>query len=182
MSLFSVILNKIASKNEPKELMQFFENSGVKDKLSNISEHIVSLVDSMNDLKKAFETIKMIPEKPIVIDPTSMTVRRVDINDRVLQIFYESFVSGSHAYLLYQQAQSAEESTRKTKPDIKAKRKAKAQAKGNKARAGNTSVVKVNEFEEKKHEIKDISEDIIENMAYLVESKYSLQLKQQKKK
>ena len=39
-----------------------------------------------------------------------------------------------------------------------------------------------NEIEEKKQEIKEISEDIAENMRYLVENKYLLQLKKQRKK
>lgn len=38
-----------------------------------------------------------------------------------------------------------------------------------------------NEIEEKKQEIKEISEDITENMKYLVENKYSLQLKKLRK-
>lgn len=168
--------------NEPKELLQFFENSGVKDKLSKIGEHMISLVDSMNDLKKTFENIKMVPEKPIKIDPTNIAVRKVDLNDRVLQLFYESFVSGSHVYLLNQEVENVVESPRRNKPDIKAKKKARGQTKGAKAKAGDSTVAKVNEIEEKKQEIKEISDDIVESMAYLVENKYSLQLKQQRKK
>jgi hypothetical protein len=37
-----------------------------------------------------------------------------------------------------------------------------------------------NEIEEKKQEIKEISNEILDGMKYLVESKYNLQLKQMK--
>lgn len=52
-----------------------------------------------------------------------------------------------------------------------------------KAKSGfNIESVVTNEIEEKKQEIKEISEDINENMKYLVENKYNLQLKKQRKK
>ena len=109
----------------------------------------------MNDLKKVFENIKMIPEKPIEIDPTNITIRKVDLNDRILQLFYESFISGSHAYLLNQEKDEDDASPgRKGKPDLKSKKKGKGQTKGGKSKANDPTIIKVNEIEENKQEIK----------------------------
>ena len=49
------------------------------------------------------------PDKPVTVDPTNITIRRVDIDDRILQLFYQSFTSGQHAYLLNQNIQEEAE-------------------------------------------------------------------------
>lgn len=87
---------KIVSKGDARELLDFLKESELKDKISLLSEQFISLVDYMNDLKATFENIKMIPEKLIEIDPTAITIRKVDLNDRILNIFFEAFISGSH--------------------------------------------------------------------------------------
>lgn len=52
--------------------------------------------------------------------------------------------------------------------------------KGKNKNTGNDGFTR-NEIEEKKQEIKEISEEITDNMKYLVENKYSLQLKKMRK-
>lgn len=59
----------------------------------------------------------------------------------------------------------------------------KKKGKRGKTKVGfNIDSIVTNEIEDKKQEIKEISEDIAENMKYLVENKYNLQLKKQRKK
>lgn len=174
---------KLASDNNPVELVKFLNSSGLKNKLSAIGEDVVSLVEHMDDLKKTFELMKMVPEKAITVDPTNLTVRKVDLNDRVLQLFYESFISGQHTHLLNQipvEIDDGKAARRKRGKDTLKGKTSKKKGKGGKSSDNETFVR--NEIEERKQELREISEDITENMKYLVESKYSLQLKQLRKK
>jgi len=164
---------KIAIKDEPKELLNFLKETGIKDKILGLSEHFISLVENMDDLKKVFYDLKMVPTRPIEIDPTWITVRRVDLNDRILNLFYESFIGSSYNELLYQ-VEKEEESLTKKKIGKKRGRKGKN-------KKGGDDAFTLNEIEEKKQEIKEISEEITDNMKYLVENKYSLQLKKMRK-
>ena len=126
----------------------------------------------------------MVPDKPVAVDPTNITIRKVDLDDRVLQLFYQSFISGQHAYLLNQSVQEDADDSQSRRNKIKDKKVNKSKKKVNKSDKANTTnkAMTVNEVEERQQEIKEISEDITENMKYLVESKYTLQLKQQRKK
>ncbi|CAI2359557.1 unnamed protein product [Moneuplotes crassus] len=162
---------KVANKSDPKELLEFFQKSQIKDNLLGISEQFISMVDSLNDLKKAFEDLKVVPKKKIIVDPTSLSVRKIEITDRTQNIFCESFITNSHCKLLNKGEAEEVDNVPKDK-----KRRGKRGKKGR----GDGSFVR-NEIEEKKQEIKEISNDITDNMKYLVESKYSLQLKKLRK-
>lgn len=61
---------KISSENDPKSLLNFLSESGLKERIQKLSEFFIGLIDSLNDLKRVFDGIKMIPEKLIEIDPT----------------------------------------------------------------------------------------------------------------
>jgi len=100
----------------------------------------------------------------------------VDLNDRILNQFHEAFISGSHAHLLEQVDKEELVSPRKDK-------KGKGGRRGKKGKSGkDENTFTKNEIEERQQEIKEISEEITENMKYLVENKYSLQLKKMRKK
>jgi hypothetical protein len=169
---------KIAEDKDPNELMEFLQSTGLYTKISNLGENFKTIVEAMNELKKVFEDIKMIPERPIVIgeftkfilDPTWITIRRIDLNDRILNSFHEAFIAGAHAWLLNQREKEEESPVKERKALGKKKKKDKKD-----------NMFTKNEIEEKKQEIKEISEDIQDNMKYLVENKYSLQLKKMRR-
>ena len=170
----------IAEQNNAKELMDFLESSELKGKITNLGEDFIGLVDSMNELKKVFDNLKVIPDQPIKVDPTCINVKRVDLNDRDMNILHEAFVGGTHAHLLHQVPKEAPvvEASKRGRKGRPGKGRDAKKSKGKQE----DNMFTRNEIEEKKQEIKEISEDIHENMKYLVENKYSLQLKKQRKR
>jgi hypothetical protein len=87
---------KCISKGDPREVLDFLEESDTKPKIALLSEQIISLVDFMNDLKATFENVKMVPDRLIEIDPTAVSIKKVELNDRIQNLFFEAFISGSH--------------------------------------------------------------------------------------
>jgi len=58
---------KVGAKENPVELMEFLETTGLRPKISNLGEDFRSMVEAMNDLKKTFENIKIVPNRLIDI-------------------------------------------------------------------------------------------------------------------
>ena len=91
---------KYINKDKIGKLVKFMEESDLKTKIPKLGDDFVSMIDNLNELKRSFEEIKMVPEKPIPIDPTAVTVRKVELNDKILNIFHEAFISSSYCCLL----------------------------------------------------------------------------------